>query len=246
VASVVLERSVDEYDALPKVDRLVDVPVCLPGPDRPRWLSDPGLDEESGLYYAPAAGLEKAKPLAADTTEDVDWALGVFRNELFVNFNFAEQADFAHALGLLLLPFVRELIKGSTPLHAVLAPDYGAGKTWLSQAALYPGCGLVPATPQTKNEEEWRKRITSSLIGGSSAVLLDNFSGTLDSGPLAAALTSDVWQDRLLGVSKEVTLPIRNVWVITGNNLDLADEQVRRAVPLFLKPGDITRVGPQA
>jgi hypothetical protein len=239
VAAVVLERAVEDYAPLPKVERIVEVPVCVSGGDRPRLLTTPGLDVETGIYYLPPAELAGVAPLAADSTEDVEWAHDLLMDELLGDFRFADDSSRAHALALLLLPFVRDLIRGSTPLHAVLAPDYGAGKTWLAQAALMPGCGPVGVTAQTKSEEEWRKRITSKLLSGASAVLLDNFSGTLDSGALATALTSSVWVDRILGESKEVTLPIRNAWVVTGNNLDLADEQIRRSVPIFLDPGDV-------
>jgi hypothetical protein len=61
----------------------------------------------------------------------------------------------------------------------------------------------------------------------------------LDTGSLAAALTGDNWSDRILGESKQVTLPIRTVWVATGNNVSLTDEQARRAVPVFLDPGEV-------
>lgn len=110
--------------------------------------------------------------------------------------------------------------------------------TTLAQACLMPGCGLVPATPGAGTEEEWRKRITASLLSGAPALLLDNLSGDLDSGALAAALTSGEWRDRILGESRQVTLPVRNVWAATGNNLGLSREQVRRAVPIFLEPGE--------
>jgi putative DNA primase/helicase len=239
-AVVALERDSSAYSGLPTVERVVDVPVCVPGDGRPKLITERGLDRESGVYYLPAAGLEDAAPQELNTTEDLDWALDVLLNDYLGDFAFEGAESQAHALALLLLPFVRDLIEGPTPLHIVLAPDYGVGKTLLASAALLPGCGPVAAMSQTKNEEEMRKRITASLIGGTSAILLDNLSGKLDSGALASALTSpnSEWADRVLGESKEVVLPIRNAWVATGNNVDLAPEQVRRVVPIFLDPGE--------
>lgn len=235
VANVLLARDSSRYSGVPRVDRVVDVPVLAADGS---LVTEPGCHAGAKLYYRPADGLRDLPIRSAETTEDVEWALGVLLDELLGDFDFADVSSQAHALALLLLPFVREYIDGPTPLHVVLAPDVGSGKTWLAQAALYPGCGIVPATSQTRNEEEWRKRITSALLAGSGAVLLDNLSGTLDSGALASALTTGTWRDRILGESREVTLPVRNAWVATGNNLGLAPEQVRRAVPIFLEPGE--------
>jgi hypothetical protein len=235
IANVLLARDSGRYDGAPRVDRVVDVPVLGANGE---LITRPGCYADAHLYYQPTLDLAKTEPRRVETTGDLDWALELLLEELLGDFDFADAASQAHALAMLLLPFVREYIPGSTPLHVVLAPDAGSGKTWLAQAALLPGCGVVPATPGTTSEEEWRKRITSSLLAGSSAILLDNLSGTLDSGALASALTIDVWSDRVLGESREVRLPIRNVWVATGNNLSLAPEQVRRAVPIFLDPGE--------
>lgn len=237
VARLILSRDSSDYVDIPRVDRVVDVPVLSADNE---IITEPGYHAESRLYYRPASGLERIDPPSADTTEDVEWAKNLLLEDLLGDFGFADESSKAHALALLLLPFVREMIgDASTPLHVILAPDMGSGKSTLAQACLIPGCGLVPATPQAKQEEEQRKRITASLLAGSSAVFLDNLSGELDSPSLAAALTSGTWRDRVLGESREVTLPVRNVWVVTGNNLNLASEQTRRAEAIFLEPGEM-------
>jgi hypothetical protein len=48
------------------------------------------------------------------------------------------------------------------------------------------------------------------------------------------ALTEPVWQDRVLGVSRDVLLPIRCTWIITGNNPSLTTEIARRSVRIRL------------
>jgi hypothetical protein len=58
--------------------------------------------------------------------------------------------------------------------------------------------------------------ITSVLVAGASMVVLDNISGRLDSAPLARVLTVDIWEDRLLGVRRQVRRLNRAVWVATG------------------------------
>jgi len=50
-------------------------------------------------------------------------ALALILDELLVDFPFVSKADMAHALALMLLGFVRDLIDGPTPLSWIGAPD---------------------------------------------------------------------------------------------------------------------------
>jgi putative DNA primase/helicase len=81
-----------------------------------------------------------------------------------------------------------------------------------------------------RDDEEWRKRITAILIRAPGFILVDNVRRRVDSSALAAVLTAGHWTDRLLGQSKTVTLPVRAVWLATGNNVGLSNEMARRSV----------------
>jgi putative DNA primase/helicase len=63
-----------------------------------------------------------------------------------------------------------------------------------------------------------------------SIVLIDNVRDQLDAAPLAAALTARVWQDRVLGATRIVRLPVRCTWLATGNNVATSVEIARRTV----------------
>ena len=81
--------------------------------------------------------------------------------------------------------------------------------------------------PQVEDAEEMRKRILSIALSGLRVVLLDNV--TKLGGPIIdAALTSTMWRDRILGVSKEVIAPLRPVWIATGNNIEIRGDIIRR------------------
>jgi hypothetical protein len=71
---------------------------------------------------------------------------------------------------------------------------------------------------------------------GPMAVVLDNLTGELRSPALMAAITSSVWEDRILGKSEIGRWPIRCVWVATSNNLTLKRDLVRRTVYCRLDP----------
>ena len=53
---------------------------------------------------------------------------------------------------------------------------------------------------------------------------------TLGVVALAAALTSEVWGDQLLGQSVEVSVPNTATWLATANNVELSFELTRRCV----------------
>jgi putative DNA primase/helicase len=230
ITETLLERDPSKYVGAPQVDRVVSVPVFAPDGS---LITEPGYHPTARVYYSPAPGLEDLAPVTGDD-EDLREALAWIREELFAEFPFVEPADFAHAVALFLLPFARDLIEGLTPMHAALAPSPGSGKDALVDTALRPSCGTVPKTAEIKSDDEMRKQITAHLLAAAPALVFDNIKTGLDSGALAAALTADVWRDRMLQHSKSVLLPIRNVWALTANNLRTTSEQARRMVPIFL------------
>jgi putative DNA primase/helicase len=239
VAKTLLSWDASKYEGAPTVERIVDVPIL--GPDG-HLITEPGHHPGSGIFYRPAPDLVGVGPLAADSTEDVEWAVQFLLDDYLHDFGFVDKASRAQALGLMLLPFVREFIPGPTPLHGIFAPQdgSGSGKTWLAQACFAPSSGEVEAMPGAGTDDaEWRKRITSTLLEAPGAILLDNLSGSLDSSALASALTTGLWKDRILGENRVATLPVRNAWAATGNGPKVSEEHVRRIVPIFLDPGDV-------
>jgi hypothetical protein len=136
----------------------------------------------------------------------------------------------------LVAPFARDLIDGPTPLHEVEAPSPGTGKTLLVDLLTYPALGRpLAAMTEGKDEDEWRKRLFAKLRTAPTALLLDNIKRRLDSGALASAITSyPQWEDRILGVSEVARVPVRCVWLLTGNNPALSSEMTRRTVRIRL------------
>jgi hypothetical protein len=160
-------------------------------------------------------------------------------DDLLSDFPFVSDSDRAHLLALLLLPFVRNLIDGPTPLHLIESPVPGSGKGLAAAVALIPAIGRdVTIIPPATSGEETRKRLTAALSEGISVILLDNYRTMLDSAELAAALTARVWKDRILGRTEMVTLPIKCAWVCTANNPVLSTEIARRSIGIRIDPVD--------
>lgn len=221
---------------VPTLDRIVEAPVFAADGS---LQTEPGYHGASRTYYAPTEGLEIPDVPAQPSSDDVARARALLLDDLYVDFPFEAPAHRAHAVGLLLLPFARDFIAGSTPLHLIEAPDVGTGKTMLVDVALLPASGRHTAKlAHASSDEEQRKRITSQLLAGNAAICIDNVTGSVKSGALAAALTTTVWEDRLLGGNRLVCLPIRSIWAMTGNNPQLSTELARRSVPIRLNANE--------
>ena len=155
--------------------------------------------------------------------------------ELFGDFPFTGAAERAHVVALLLLGFLRGMIIGPTPLHLIEKPTPGTGATLMVDAisTILTGEGASVMT-EGRDDEEWRKRVTAKLRQIPSMVLIDNLRHKLDSSAMAAVLTAPFWEDRILGVSEMTRLPIRCLWIATGNNPEFSNEMARRIVRIRL------------
>jgi hypothetical protein len=172
------------------------------------------------------------------TPEQLQAAKKLLLDELLGDFPFASSADLAHALAALLLPFVRRMIEGCTPVHLIEAPTPGSGKGLLADVLSLIALGRpCEPTTVTADEDEIRKKITALLVKGQPIILLDNVRVDLDSAQLASALTAEVWSDRLLGQNRMIDLPNHATWVVTANNPRLSLEIARRCLRIRLDPG---------
>jgi putative DNA primase/helicase len=145
-------------------------------------------------------------------------------------------AERAHAVALTLLPFVRALIDGPTPLHLVEAPSAGTGTSLLVEIALYPALGrTVKRTPAVPDEAAWRKKLASLLLEAPTAIFIDKIHDQLDSAALSSFLEGTVATDRIRGVAKMGTFENHAVWACTtGTNPTAHEEILRRAIRIRL------------
>lgn len=193
--------------------------------------STPGYAACSQFYYEPSCEIPPIddKP----TLKTVGKALAALE-EVIVDFPFVHSSDRAHALAMILLPFVRPMINGPTPLHLLDKPMQGTGATLLAEAATLIKTGVaLPAQAAPSQKEEWEKVILSSLLKAPEFVFLDNVR-SIYSDTLAVVLTASVYEGRRLGVSEMVKIPIRTTWIMTGNNVKMGDDFLRRLVQIRL------------
>ena len=201
-----------------------------------KLLSSPGYQPSTRLFFE-SNGCRVPPVPQSPSDDDLGRARSLLLEEWLDDFPFAEESSRSHAVAALLSHVLRNRIDGPTPLFAVDAPTAGSGKTLLVESIGLVATSSSPAaTSLPRKDDDLRKQITSVLLGGSPVVLLDNITHTLESGVLAAALTSRTWSDRLLGKSETVSVPNSCLWIATGNNLQLGSEIARRTAWIRLDP----------
>ena len=232
---VVRDMLVQPDNEIPGLERIVEAPVFAPN-DNLHIKS--GYDAASRCYFAPATGLRIPDVPQQPSPAEVSSARSVITEELLGDFPFVGDAEQAHSVALFLLPFARDLIDGVTPLHLIEKPSPGTGASLLADALTLPFLGRSVSTlTEGSDEDEWRKRITAKLTSGGSIILIDNLKNRLDSAALSAALTGSTWEDRILGRSIIVKVPVRVVWIATGNNPSFSYELSRRIARIRLDSG---------
>jgi len=219
---------------LPELTRVVHMPVFVASGD---LLATPGYHRESGIFFAAPADLchdlQVYRRIERPSSMDVLVAVEALK-DLLHDFPFVSDADWAHTIALILLPFVRELIGGPTPLHLIYKPTPGTGGTLLAEVVNLLATGL-PLNTMTWGEwePECQRSLSAALFAGRTYQVLDNVH-RLDSAVLASAITCDYWSDRKMGSSDAPSIPVRCGWIATGNNPELSHEITRRTVPIHL------------
>ena len=216
---------------LPALTRIVHTPIFAADGT---LHETPGYNPAAETFYAPAKGFTvPAVPVIPSDTER-HAAHDLIVNELLGDFPFEPATEKAHAIALLLQPFVREMIAEPTPLYLVSKPQAGTGASLLVELISRIVTGQFAVMTAGKTEEEMRKRMTAMLLTGTPLIIIDNLNVRLQSSDLSAAMTTDQWEDRLLGQTKIVRVPVRCAWAATGNNPSVSGEIARRSVRVRL------------
>lgn len=211
---------------IPEVERIVSLPALVRDGDGYRVIEAHGYDRQARIFHQQTVGLPGEM--------SVDQARALILDELLCDFPFDSEASRANAVALLLLPFVRSLIHGATPLHLIEAARAGTGKGLLATVAALIWTGkpaALTSAPARGDDSEWGKILTAALRQAPAYLMLDNVTN-LRSDALAMALTAQVWEGRLLGQSDMLCLRNDAVWMATGNNVTLAGDMPRRIVPI--------------
>lgn len=197
----------------------------------------PGYDEETGLYYYPAAGFSMPLVPEVPTRDDVTAALGII-GEVLEDFPFCGPADRANAIGALFTAVLRPGIDGSVPLYLTDKPQAGSGAGLLQRVIGWVAEGREPALKTMPTGPDMRKEIFAGLRNGTRIQIFDNLEDRLSSPELAAALTAAEMTGRILGQTEERTYTVRTFWMANGNNVTVGGDLARRTFKSRVDPQD--------
>jgi len=156
----------------------------------------------------------------------------------FKDFPFVGGLDRAVLLTACLTAAVRATLPTS-PAFGIDAPVQGSGKTLMAMCLSMLTTGTAPSVwPHSsgRDDEEIRKRLFAALREGSRVICWDNVCGIFDSASLSSALTSELYQDRILGKSESSKIPNKALFLLTGNNICLGGDLPRRVLKMRLDP----------
>ena len=196
-------------------------------------LTQPGYDKQSRIVYLPTG----PQPNLPDnpTRGEVSAAVELLM-ELVADFPFARPEHRSAWLAALLSILARYAFSGPAPLFLIDANTAGSGKGKLATLIGTVIFGRpIPAKALPATDDEVRKTITAFALAARPAILIDNIGNGLGCPSLDAALTTDIWTDRILGRSELVTLPLSAVWLATGNNVSIVADTARRVCHIRLE-----------
>ena len=251
---VFVPKSMSEQDAritlvsgffstcLPRINRVLDVPVPHLSDDGKLVYPKPGYDERFGTWLNPHAPLLKTMGL----TEALRWLLqDLFGLPEHGGFWWHDEQAQIHALARFITPFCRGLMDWRrTPLWIFDGNREGCGKDTCADIThlAYTGRSIICAPLSKDCDDEMRKRITSALLAGSRFFHLANMKGHVRYASLEAATDdSGVWEDRRLGVSETISLPNETEYSLSANNATWEPDIERRCrrIRLRFTPDDI-------
>lgn len=214
-------------------------------------VTENGYDPKGQIYLTMPEGLIIPEVAETPTDEEMKRAKDLLIEDVFGDFplggkkraELIEEAGtaagvpaLAHAICMTLQPFVREMIRGDTPIYLIDKPDSGTGAGYLIAASTAIASGR-PATPVAipVQDVEFAKTLTSLLQGMPQDIFFDNPNHAIKSAELCSATTSNgSYQARILGKTALVEVEIKGRWIIAANQFKGSKEVNRRCVLIDL------------
>lgn len=214
---------------LPFVDRISETPLIIDG----EIYAEPGFCAEAGAWI-------KAPPnvrVHGFTKEHAAASLARIR-EWISEFPFESATDESVAVCMLMTAAHRGSVP-SAPGVAIDKPDFGSGASTLAKLGHIVLTGRKPAVLSVdRGEEELSKAVDAVQMTGAAAIVLDNLKSgeTLRSVALAQLLSEPLRKPRVLGASRSVTVACTQMVILTGVNVAVADDLVRRFLRCRIDP----------
>ena len=170
------------------------------------------------------------------TRDDALAALKLIEGEVST-FPFKADVDRAVLLSLFLTVLCRRSLDVA-PMHAITAPTPATGKSLLvSLASILASGQSAPVISLGKNDEEFRKTFSASLMAATPIIAIDNCMRPLTGDLLCQAVTEEQSDIRMLGHSRNILVQSSSLITATGNNLLIGSDMSRRVLLCAIDAG---------
>ena len=219
--------------ALPTVAAIATAPIVLADGE---LLAPDGLDRERGIQFIIPDELRAIIPKAEDCTPDaVKAAMEFLCNEWLVD---VATDHIGKAIGIALaLTLIERSLLDQRPCFRVTAGRRGSGKTTLIIMLVLAVTGTRPAAAAwSSDENERRKSLFAYLLAGVPGIVWDNIPrGTKIACPhIERSCTTELYADRVLGVSEMLTTSASTINIFTGNNIETKGDLASRDLHIRL------------
>ena len=215
----------------PQLNGLVNSPIITRSG---RIITESGLDPETGLFVDLDDDVENLAIPENPTEQDIAAAREKLE-DIFSDFPFKTPQDFSRLMAFLLsLLFRPSVDKSPAVCISGSGPAVGKGVLVSGVSTLITG-SPVPVTKCPSKDDEFSKVLTAMLLAGNTFALFDEPDGVLDFKSLAAAITAESHEGRVLGESRMISVPNNMQMAFTGNNVSCSDDNGRRFMYIDLE-----------
>lgn len=213
---------------------IVDLPYVTA---KGRVVSKHGYDEEAFTYLEVPRDHQIVVP-ESPSREQVRAAVVTMMGP-WSAYRFSDSDSAAGAVSAVLAAVCRASLS-LCPAYLYEASQQGSGKT---KSATSLGALIENRRPAvtpfagTSTDDELRKRLLASAIGGDRFQCLDNITGHFKSSVLPAVLTGGRVKDRELNFSRMADANVHSLLTLTGNNASLDADLQRRTVSIRIDGG---------
>ncbi len=231
VPEKILDHILVNHKNIPRISAMVTHPVVTA---KGRIITAIGIDRDTGLLLYGNENFSSFK--AYSKVESID-AIGRINANFLAGFEFSSQLDKSAALALLFTAIERKLMSAA-PGGLISAAQQSTGKTTFVKIlhVILTGRDLPVMCWPDGNETEVQKMLLSTLLRSPELICFDNVGDglTFRSPTLALAMTSPVFEGRVLGLSRDASVPTNVMMTVTGNNIKLANDEVHRWLKVSL------------
>lgn len=230
----------------PHLDMLTQTPTLLPSLN----VHDAPGELREGVLFLASRRVTFPKVEVQPSREDAIAALAMFK-DIFGLFPFVQNdpsgermqieplltPSYSVVLAANLTIAARAALPTAVPFFGVRAHTPRTGKTRIVDATTIAMTGCKPTKVIYKDEIEFNKMLLPIMLHEDRVVLADNVDVVLRSAKLAALITDNFLQDRVLGYSRTVDIYNRSVLFATGNQLSIGGDLTVRALQCYIDAG---------